>query len=112
MGWLQPRGPQDPVPPSRRDVTREFVEARLGSDPSHPLLFVGTKRSTEPRRGHVCFDEDTGEQYMYTGAEWQVLASGGYDYDHRQPGAWCCAYCGTHFGEQRCPTCGAGRTEG
>lgn len=95
-------------PPQRVNVTREVVELHLGQE----MTCLGLKRPPEPRRGQVYFDKDTGKQWFYTGGDgWQVIAVVAPDHDQCS-GAWRCDYCGTHFGEQRCPTCGAGRTEG
>lgn len=91
------------APPRRWDVTREFVEARLGV----PMVFVGLAEPPAPRVGQCYVDQRTQEVFAYNGQAWVALAGAT---DART--AWVCAYCGTHFGEPRCPTCGAGRTEG
>jgi hypothetical protein len=96
------------------DVTRKVVEDRLGRDQEiiqmgWPLTFVAAPPQA-PRMGQCYFDRESGEQFVYTGTEWQRLAGAGYDYDARRE--WRCAYCRTVFTEQRCPTCGAGREEG
>jgi hypothetical protein len=102
-----------PPPPRRVNVTREVVEARMGSGPPYPFHFVGTQRPAHPKMGDCLFVEETGEEFIYCpeSETWQLLAGAGYDYDWRREREWHCAYCRTVFVEQRCPTCGAGRGE-
>jgi hypothetical protein len=98
-----------PMPPPRRvAVTREMVEYRTLS--GQAFTFAGLTRPQNPQRGTSYLDANR-DMWVFTGeagSEWQQIAPEAT----AGRGIWRCAYCGTHFGEQRCPTCGAGRTEG
>jgi len=97
------------------DVTREYVEDRLG--PGQEMIHVGWPLTLVaappqvPRPGQMVYDAATDCYKVYAGSAWQELRS---NEDLFVPRAreWRCAYCRTVFAEQRCPTCGAGRSEG
>jgi len=97
------------------DVTREFVEDRLGPDQEMihvgwPLTLVAAPPQV-PRMGQMVYDAATDCYKVYSGSGWQELRS---DEDLFVPRVreWHCDYCRTVFADKRCPTCGAGRMEG